>query len=428
MSRSLAEARITTRNARAALNAGLHWRSIDPDVHLGYRKGVRGGKWVVRWYGGDQKYQQATIGTADDVIQTGTLSFDEAVKVAREAVVSARRSEKAAAAGPIATVGSAVEKYICMKDDRARTRAGYVVRSDSSQRLGRHVLKNSQFCNIKLHELADEDIYKWRKTLDPKLSASSVQRLVNDLRASLNAAHHENRKSLPADFEQTVKMGFRAEYSQLANDTTVRENQILSDDQVRHLISTALKLDVDGDLARLIVLMAATGARFSQLARMCVGDVQVEKSRLMVPNSFKGKNPKPGQTPIKVGSDVIAQLTPIIEGRSASDLLLYHWRHVETAPKVWVRAAYVPWKTPSAMTRRWNEILEAAGLPKVVPYALRHSSIVRNIRQGLPMRLVASLHNTSTDMIEKNYTRWITDGLEELTVKAIVPLLPEGTD
>jgi hypothetical protein len=31
----------------------------------------------------------------------------------------------------------------------------------------------------------------------------------------------------------------------------------------------------------------------------------------------------------------------------------------------------------------------------VIPYALRHSSIVRAIRSGLPIRLVAALHETS---------------------------------
>jgi hypothetical protein len=46
VARTLNEAPITSRNARAGLPAGLHWRGIDPETHLGYRKGKRGGVWL----------------------------------------------------------------------------------------------------------------------------------------------------------------------------------------------------------------------------------------------------------------------------------------------------------------------------------------------------------------------------------------------
>jgi integrase len=75
------------------------------------------------------------------------------------------------------------------------------------------------------------------------------------------------------------------------------------------------------------------------------------------------------------------------------------------------------------MTRRWNKVAVSAGVPGAVPYALRHSSIVRGIRAGLPIRLVAASHDTSVQMIERHYSRWITDGLEELTARAVVPLV-----
>ena len=60
----------------------------------------------------------------------------------------------------------------------------------------------------------------------------------------------------------------------------------------------------------------------------------------------------------------------------------------------------------------------------VIPYALRHSSIVRGIKANLPIRLVADLHDTSTAMIERHYAKWISTGLEELAARAIVPLVP----
>jgi len=76
------------------------------------------------------------------------------------------------------------------------------------------------------------------------------------------------------------------------------------------------------------------------------------------------------------------------------------------------------------LVRPWHAIRERAGLPDVIPYALRHSSIVRGIRANLPIRLVAALHDTSVAMIERHYGRWVADGLDALAASAVVPLLP----
>ena len=43
MAKTLKETPVTTANARAKLTRGLYWKGIDPEVHLGYRKGQCGG-------------------------------------------------------------------------------------------------------------------------------------------------------------------------------------------------------------------------------------------------------------------------------------------------------------------------------------------------------------------------------------------------
>jgi hypothetical protein len=111
MAKTLKEAPITTANARAKLSAGLHWRSLDPDVHLGYRKGRRGGVWLVRWRSG-VGYRQKPIGTAADAIKEGTLDFNAAVKTARKEVAAARLEAKAVADGPVLTVGLATNAML----------------------------------------------------------------------------------------------------------------------------------------------------------------------------------------------------------------------------------------------------------------------------------------------------------------------------
>lgn len=48
------------------------------------------------------------------------------------------------------------------------------------------------------------------------------------------------------------------------------------------------------------------------------------------------------------------------------------------------------------------------------------------LRIGLPIRLVAAIHDTSVAMIERHYSRWITEGLDELAARAVVPLIADA--
>ena len=102
-----------------------------------------------------------------------------------------------------------------------------------------------------------------------------------------------------------------------------------------------------------------------------------------------------------VGSDVIGRLKPRLNGRAGHEILLQRWVHRQVSPVEWVRVERAPWDSSSLMQRGWRKSLAAAGVANVEPYALRHSSIVRQLREGLPTRLVASLHDTSVPMIER---------------------------
>jgi integrase len=172
------------------------------------------------------------------------------------------------------------------------------------------------------------------------------------------------------------------------------------------------------------VALAATGARFSQVARMRVGDCQTAKKRLLVPQSRKGKSKSAGSTAVQVDKDGLAALRGAVIGRANNEVLFERWRHQQVLGNKWERAERGPWQTASEFTRPWNAIRQRAKMPHVIPYAFRHSSIVRGIRANLPIRLVASMHDTSVRMIERHYAKWIVDGLEELAARAVVSLMP----
>ena len=246
-------------------------------------------------------------------------------------------------------------------------------------------------------------------------------------------AHTTNRRRLDPAFAHVVKYGLRADKSEDDHNISIaRENQVLSNEQVVVLLRATQEIDAEelyeGDLFRLIVALAATGARYSQVVRMRVGDVQQAQSRLLVPVSRKGTGDKNGAIAIPVGKDVIDALLPAVTGRQNDAPLLETWLHKQRPGSMeWHRDRRGPWGPwGSALGRPWGAIRERAGMPKVIPYALRHSSIVRCLRTNLPIRLVAALHDTSVQMIERHYAKWIVDGLSDLVARAVVPLVPSS--
>ena len=159
---------------------------------------------------------------------------------------------------------------------------------------------------------------------------------------------------------------------------------------------------------------------------MRVGDVQVSARRLMVPGSYKGRGGSGGSDPVPVGDDVIAVLLPAIAGRPSDAPVFERWIH-EQEPRgiAWKKSERGPWKR-AELARPWKAIRECAGMPEVIPYALRHSSIVRGLRKGLPIQQVAKLHNTSVRMIERHYAKYIATALEDLARAAVVSLVPRS--
>jgi integrase len=419
MSRNLIEAQLTTPSARQKLASGMHWRSLDADVHLGYRKGIRGGRWLVRWRTG-HGYRQEVIGAADDFIESDgmhSLSFHQASSKAR-VIIAQRRANAIAGTGtgPL-TVRDVINEYIA---DRETRELGY--NRDARYRLGRYVLKTS-LAERELHTITELDLQCWRNALPTRLARSTVRRHASDLKAALNRAARLYRPRLPADLHVVIRVGL-ASSEHLTPKS--RPAQILSDEQVRAIVEAARQVDEqdgwDGDLFRIILILAATGARFSQIARLCVHDL--ENRRLLIPTSRKGHRSKQGRTvPVRIGPDVLEALNPALADRSPNDRLLERYRWTQISPTKWVKYRRGPWLSASELVRPWRLIRQVAELSlSVVPYALRHSSIVRGLRAGFPVRYVAGMHDTSSAMIETHYAAYIVDAMDAVAAKLVIPL------
>ena len=137
MARKVKDATLDSRAARGRLEARgkPHYRTIDPGLHLGYRK-LRGGagKWVVRHYAGGQTYVVETIATADDlsdatftdrelskakITPTDILNFGQAQAKAR-AIRDERSRLAAGTFGPY-TIDNAMDDYLLFLESNRRT-------------------------------------------------------------------------------------------------------------------------------------------------------------------------------------------------------------------------------------------------------------------------------------------------------------------
>jgi hypothetical protein len=136
----------------------------------------------------------------------------------------------------------------------------------------------------------------------------------------------------------------------------------------------------------------------------------------MMPKSAKGGGRNRSQKRLQLYS---VPITPVLAnklkqaamGRTPDALLL-------------VRADGRPWgDSPSKFYRSdIREVVASIGedADTVTLYSLRHSNIVRMLLANVPVRVIASLHNTSISQIERNYSAFITEHSDEVSRVALL--------
>lgn len=402
-------------------------------LSLGYRKPLSGpGAWITRLIRAGIR-EEARLGPADDVgAAPVSLSYAAAVAAAmawaaRQDAAREHRAGSPSEAAP--TVQSAINAYVAVRKAR-HERHG----RDAQARLARHLPPGSALAEKHLANLTERDLAAWTHGL-VGLSAPSVVRLINDVKAALNHAGEVYYRVLPPGWREVLTRGLRRPAQARGATLASHQREALTDADVRALIAAAQQEDDDGDFGRLVAVLAATGARLSQAARLTVADVVGGPApRLMMPASAKGRPgmDKPPHQPVQIGQDIIDMLAPALRRRAGKDVLLMHWRHRQEpgnkaagiAP-AWVRDGRVPWNVAAGMARAWARTVDRAGLSaSITPYRLRDASIIRGLRAGLPVHLVAKLHDTSAAMIAKHYAADVTNALSDVARLAVVPLAP----
>lgn len=374
----------------------------------------------------DKQRIETRLGEADDA-GSAARALDYAQAFTKALAEGKRRKEQAARAtapAPAVTVRIAIADYVASRKSRDHHHG-----RDAEVRLLKHVLSEDKgMAERALSSLDAGDWSGWRKKLTD-MSVAGTTRLINDLKAAMNAAWRAHRRALPPHWKDDLVEGLRApDGSPSAPAPQVRD--YLPDADVRRLVIAAF--DTDADFGNLVMVLAATGARFSQAARLTIADVL--DGCMWVPASRKGgpRSNKPAKTKVQVGSDVVDALRVVTQGQTGPTLLLRHWRKQQVAgnkarglaPR-WENRDRIPWGNSAETTRLWGAALAKADLPAEINLtALRDASIIRSLREGVPLDLVARVHDTSGPIIRRHYALFVHDALDDLARRAVVPIAP----
>ena len=177
---------------------------------------------------------------------------------------------------------------------------------------------------------------------------------------------------------------------------------------MRYVVASAYEVE-GAEFGLLVETLSITGPRISQAARLTIDDLLTD--RLMMPPSRKGRQKKRMEKkPVPIPPSLVARLRAAAGDRPGDAPLL-----LQPESKPWTNGTHV---------RLFGRVAKAAGLdPRVVTIsALRHSSIVRQLLANVPVRVVASYHDTSVQMIEKTYSKYILDHTDVLTRRALLDL------
>jgi integrase len=397
MARKVRNAALETRSARDKLEARgkPHYCTVEPGLHLGYRKlkGVAGrprvsGKWVVRYYDGNQTYTAETIATADDFSDAdgvAILDFWQAQAAARQRMVA--RVHSAAGKGPF-SVERAIERYIegleakgkDPKDTRTRAYAMIV------PALGK----------VQVAELTSDRIKEWLKELvssKPRVRTAKDEpqryRNVNPNKESLRRRRSTVNRIhaiLKAALTQAYRDGLvRSDEAwrrvKLFEKATVSRARYLTVEETQRLINTC-----EPDFRALVQAAVLTGCRYGELCRLVASDFNPDSGTIAIHQTKSGK-----PRHVVLTEEGAAFFRQLGAGRSGEETLLR-----KSNGRPWGPSHQIPL------------MVQACGRAKIKPavtfHGLRHTYASLTIMGGAPLMVVAeNLGHADTRMVQKHY-------------------------
>ena len=405
MARNIRSAQLETRTARLKLELRKkpYTVRVAPGVRLGYRRNETAGTWSAVAADGKSGNWIKKFGLADDLEEANgeqVLTFWQAQERARNLARRGKNAGHEDDLGRPVTLREALDAY----------QADLIARGGDAHNVTRVRGRLSDTLKTKtVALLTARELRRFRDDLlTKKLRASSVNRISNALRAALNLAAAQDQR---INNQAAWRIGLGTIF-----DAAQARNVILSDQVIRDIITAAF--GIGSELGLLVETAAVTGARVSQIANLRVADLQADRPdpRLMMPSSRKGRGQKKvTYVPVPIPASVAEKLERASEGKAIDAPLL-----TKPSGELWKQSDH---------SRLFRRVVLRAGLDpsEVTLYALRHSSIVRDLLANVPVRVVATKHDTSIPMIERNYSKYIADHADVLSRRAMLdPSAPSG--
>lgn len=369
---------------------------IAPKVYCPYRKPLAApaGSWsrlspTMSPTTGQMSMTLEKFALADDVEPPNGITIMDRYQARAHALKLARGAESG---GKAATVDAAVKAY----EVDLKTRGGL---SGNATSLRRHL--SAEMLARPVGALTKEELEGWRDALvDKGLTWNSANRYGKSCKAMLAlAARRDKRITNTATWKEGLKPR-----KIRGNNAPPRDNYYLADQVI---LAVVRECHVEGDeFGALIEVLAATGTRESQALKLRPGDIRDDDPaapRLMIWCSNKGRDRDPEQRSVPISAKLAAMLRARAIARGPTRPLF---------DRMW------------GMSARFRVVLKRLGLDVTLsPYTLRHSSIIRQIRAGVPLRLISFSHDTSTQEIERTYGRYLSNASDDLTARRCSPTL-----
>jgi integrase len=383
--------RLESPTARSRLKPGRqpHWQAlVEGKVHLGYQRhrGDEQGRWLIRRYVGNRRYQLEAIGRADDATTEAdgvrVLSYVQAYdKAAAMVSLPAGKKEQL-------TVADVWGNYLEAKRDKGQL-------LDSAVSAGR-VYILPPLGDLIVDRLDIKQLRKWHATVahtparlrsvkgklvhkpepstdeEKRARKVSANRVLTYLKAALNHAYKEgdvkNRDAWDIKLEPFAKVDAPRE-------------RYLNVDEARRLINACTP-----DFRPLVQAALESGCRYGELTRMRVHDFHADSGTLHVHVSKSGKS------------------RDVVLSAAGADFFRRHCLGRAGHDWMFVHRDGTPWGKSDQCEPMHNAVERARISPPISFHGLRHTWASLAVMNHMPLMVVAkNLGHRDTRMVEHHY-------------------------
>jgi hypothetical protein len=378
---------------RRDLKTGKRYtHKLDSGGVLIWRRGKDG---IASWSAGipDGKGDQIVkkIGQADDTL--GGIDFKAACAAASTMQRESKLSPAAAKKEPPQTIGQALTSY----RERLRITGRKVAAADWLRGLFSDKELERPLTEVTAKDLGET----WQsKCLADGLAESTINKAIGQLKPAFDwAAASDPRIDANSKAWQKGFTRYKGKKAKVARKIKLTDDQVLA--------AVADAYDTSDEFGVLVQMHADYGTRTSQLARIIVD--QLQGDRVEIPGDNKGNGSREPRS-FQVKPALLEKLRSAAAGQPAGTILLR-----DENGKPWLTE--VPGKNELVGDhhhRLWRKLARKLKFPTEIRrgrtwptglYALRHSSIDRMIKAGVPIKEIADIHFTGVRDIEEHYHR-----------------------